>query len=170
LSFYEQGRDAYAALAEHLRGQIISGQWQPGERVPAVATLVRQYEVSSEVAEMALAQLKREGWTEAHRGRGTRVRRRPDVVVRDMTRPDPAVEGIKARLAAQGSPVDEGGVVESVRTKLPTPEEALQLGVPSGLPVLVVRREFWSDGVLVEWDERLLPGEATELRYRLPDQ
>ncbi len=165
MSFYEREVPAYAALAAHLRAQIISGQLGPGERVPAAATLVRTLEVSGEVAEMALAQLRREGWTEANRGRGTRVRRRPDPVVRDMTRPDPEVLEVARRLAGQGSPVDE--VTESVTTRIPTPEEAAELGTPSALPVFVVRREFWSGGDLVEWTEQVLPGESTALRYRL---
>jgi DNA-binding GntR family transcriptional regulator len=166
LEFYEREEPAYAALAAHLRDQIIAGQYRAGDRIPSVAELVRTLEVSREVAEGALATLKREGWTEARPGRGTRIRRRPDSVVRDMTGPDLEVLAIVARLAEQGSPVDE--VIESVRTAIPTPERVEELGVPAGLPVLTIRREFWSGGDLVEWTEQVLPGESTELRYRLP--
>ncbi|WP_170323426.1 UTRA domain-containing protein [Cryptosporangium phraense] len=129
--------------ADQIRGQILTGQLQPGDEVPAIE------------------ELQREGWTE-----GTRVRRRPDSVVRDLARPIPDVTEVAGRLAAQGSPVDE--VIESVRAALPTPEQVATLDVPAGLPVLLVRREFWSDGDLVEWTEFVLPGESTELRYALP--
>jgi DNA-binding GntR family transcriptional regulator len=171
LEFYDREVPAYAALAEHLRDQIITGQYQPGERIPSAAELVRTLEVSREVAEGALATLKAEGWTQAYRGRGTRVRRRPESVVRDMTRPDPEVLAVCARLAEQGSPVDD--VIESVKTAIPTPEQVAGLGIPAGLPVILIRREYWSGGDLAEWTEQVLPGESVELRYRLqtgPDQ
>jgi DNA-binding transcriptional MocR family regulator len=55
----------YHDLAEHLRGQIRSGLYQPGERLPSVRRLSGAQRVSTATVVAALRVLEREGWAEA---------------------------------------------------------------------------------------------------------
>ena len=65
-------------IAASLRAQIQRGELQPGERLPSMEQLARDYSVNRQTARQALNQLKAEGLAESPGGRaGTVVRRRP---------------------------------------------------------------------------------------------
>jgi GntR family transcriptional regulator len=65
----------WSQLAARLRDDITEGRITG--RVPSATALALAYSVSRDTALKALAQLRAEGLTVAHRGRGTFVRR-PD--------------------------------------------------------------------------------------------
>jgi DNA-binding GntR family transcriptional regulator len=60
-------------LAGILRGQIESGELQPGDRIPSVLSLAQQYDLAAGTVRKALAQLQREGLVESRVGWGTFV-------------------------------------------------------------------------------------------------
>jgi GntR family transcriptional regulator len=65
-------------IAASLRTQIQRGELQPGDRLPSMEQLARDYSVNRQTARQALNQLKAEGLAESPGGRaGTVVRQRP---------------------------------------------------------------------------------------------
>lgn len=63
----------YVQLATLLRQMIHAGQWQPGDRLPSIHELVRQYGVAQVTVSQALAILQNEGLVERRQGKGTFV-------------------------------------------------------------------------------------------------
>ncbi|AZG15803.1 GntR family transcriptional regulator [Cupriavidus pauculus] len=64
----------YLQLATIFRRQIESGAWQPGEQIPSLDALCRQYGVARMTMHHALSQLDAEGLVDRARGRGTFVK------------------------------------------------------------------------------------------------
>lgn len=79
---------------------------------------------------------------------------------------EPLPVGTVAQLASLG--INAVAVEESVRSRMPTPEEAATLRLATGVPVLVVtRRTFAEDGRVVEVAaDILLPADRVILDYR----
>ncbi|MFH9089102.1 winged helix-turn-helix domain-containing protein [Streptomyces sp. NPDC017673] len=63
----------YQRTAADLRRKILSGQLQPGERLPAVRSLQEQYAIAGATAQAALRVLRTEGLVDIVHGRGTFV-------------------------------------------------------------------------------------------------
>ncbi|MFB7465898.1 GntR family transcriptional regulator [Streptomyces sp. NPDC056224] len=81
-----------------------------------------------------------------------------------ITEPDTGPGGIYARLAELG--VGPARFREEVRSRMPSPHEAAQLGLAAGTPVvLVCRTAFASDGRVVEVNEMVLDASAYVLEY-----
>lgn len=84
-----------------------------------------------------------------------------------ISQPDPGPGGIYARLEEQGHMLDR--FAEEVSTRMPTPDEARQLGLPPGVPVFrLVRTAYDVDGRAVEVCDTLMSGDAYVLAYELP--
>jgi GntR family transcriptional regulator len=64
----------YLQLATIFRRQIESGAWRPGEQIPSLEALCRQYGVARMTMHNALSRLDEEGLVERSRGRGTFVK------------------------------------------------------------------------------------------------
>lgn len=103
------GVDPFQQVAGALREQITSGKLPVGAKVPAARELAQQYEVSLTTAVRAVDELRREGLVETKRGRGTYVRRVPELFRRSgfVRRKKPgepwksAVDGGKDRVEAK---------------------------------------------------------------------
>lgn len=67
----------YVQLAGVLRQRIARGVWTPGERVPTLDALVREFGVARVTVRQAVDLLARDGLLSAERGRGTFVLREP---------------------------------------------------------------------------------------------
>jgi len=65
---------AYLRIAGDLRAAILSGDLEPGAKLPSETKLMAQYGVSRTVAKWAMSVLKGEGIVEGRRGSGTFVR------------------------------------------------------------------------------------------------
>lgn len=63
----------YAQVVAHIRGQIQSGELQPGDTVPSARRITQQWRVSLATATKVLAALRSEGLVEARPGIGTVV-------------------------------------------------------------------------------------------------
>jgi GntR family transcriptional regulator len=64
--------------------------------------------------------------------------------------------------------VEVTAVVERIRARMPMPDEAETLRIPAGVPVLtVVRQTYAGDRVMEVADTIVLPGDRTELEYRI---
>jgi len=63
----------YHQLKELLKGKIISGEWKPGEKIPAEKEIVKNCDCSLITVNKAVSKLVEEGYVFRERGRGTFV-------------------------------------------------------------------------------------------------
>lgn len=66
----------WAQLADHIRGQIASGELAPGDKLPSTAQLRREHDVSAGVVNHTMIVLKAEGLVEGVHGVGVFVAER----------------------------------------------------------------------------------------------
>jgi len=67
----------YQQVADALRAQIMSGEIQPGDRVPSENEIKRDHHVARETARKALSVLRDEGLIVTMPARGSYVAERP---------------------------------------------------------------------------------------------
>ena len=67
----------YARVKDHILGNIRSGAWAPGQRVPSENELVESFGISRMTANRALRELMAEGFLSRVPGVGTFVREAP---------------------------------------------------------------------------------------------
>ncbi len=63
-------------LADHIRGQIESGELQPGDRLPSTVQLKDRHNVSTTVVRQAILVLQTQGWVQGVHGLGVFVAER----------------------------------------------------------------------------------------------
>ncbi|MFE2962025.1 GntR family transcriptional regulator [Nocardia tengchongensis] len=71
------GRPRWQLLADDLRQRIKSGDYSPGDQLPAKTSLAEQWEVSVNTVERALTELRDEELVETFHGLGSFVRSQP---------------------------------------------------------------------------------------------
>lgn len=67
----ENGVSKYYLLMEQIKGEILSGQIQPGEKLPSENQYAELYSMSRHTVRKALAILEQQGYVEAYHGKGT---------------------------------------------------------------------------------------------------
>ena len=67
---FDADRPIYQQLAHRFRERIVTGYWQPGERMASVRELALEYGVNPNTVQRALAELEREGLAIAERTSG----------------------------------------------------------------------------------------------------
>lgn len=88
------GEAVYRRIADDLRAKIRDGRLLPGQQLPSIAVLMREYDVSQTVVKAALAELKTSGDVFGHQGKGTFVRtERPARRIRRIPRPGGTASG-----------------------------------------------------------------------------
>jgi DNA-binding GntR family transcriptional regulator len=63
----------YTRIADEIRAKITAGELKPGDKIPSISQLQRQYGVSAQPVKSALLVLQTEGFVEGHQGRGVFV-------------------------------------------------------------------------------------------------
>jgi len=63
----------YQRIANDIRDKISSGELRPGDRLPSISQLQKQYGVSAQPVKSALLVLQTAGLVEGHQGRGVFV-------------------------------------------------------------------------------------------------
>jgi DNA-binding GntR family transcriptional regulator len=63
----------YQRIANEIRAKISAGELKPGDRLPSISQLQKQYAVSAQPVKSALLVLQTEGLVEGHQGRGVFV-------------------------------------------------------------------------------------------------
>lgn len=110
-----------AQLAQQLRRLIRSGELATGDRVPSEPQLARQYEVSRDTAQRALAMLAHEGLITRRRGVGSIVA---------------AVEPVTEVRVGQGA---------RISARLPTAAERNAVQAGPWVPLLAVASPGWPE-------------------------
>ncbi|MDR0491591.1 MAG: GntR family transcriptional regulator [Oscillospiraceae bacterium] len=93
---FTSDRSIYLQLQEMLKLSIISGQYPPGDKLPAVRDLALDAAVNPNTAQRALTELEREGLIYAHRTSGRFVTE--DKTVIEKTKNGLAMELVDAFL------------------------------------------------------------------------
>lgn len=114
----------YHQLADILRADIEAGEYPPGSLLPNQVRLAQEHGIGVDTVRDALAVLRREGLIVTIRGQGSRVRPVEEVAVRYV-------------------PHDA-----EISARMPTETERRGLGLPEGVPVLVVSVDGRPDEVL----------------------
>lgn len=124
----------YHQLADILREAITAGEYPPDSLLPHQVRLAQEYDLGVDTVRDALAVIRREGLIITVRGQGSRVR--------------PLVE-----VSVKYVPPDA-----EITARMPTETERRELGLPEGVPVLVVSREGQ--------DDEVLPANSNVVRYQ----
>ncbi|QXV57496.1 GntR family transcriptional regulator [Amycolatopsis sp. TNS106] len=130
-------KPAYEVIAAELRDSIVDGTYQPGDMLPPLSQLTRQFDASKETVQRAVRELIADGLVETRRGvgGGTVVTAAPvrEVIVRErkIFRDE---RGYFFDLAAQSwVAVRE----PQIRTAPPPADLAVLLGTTPGQPVVI---------------------------------
>jgi GntR family transcriptional regulator len=108
------GVPAWQQLAAVLRARIEAGEWPPGALLPPAPRLSHEHGLGKATVKRALDSLRTDGLVDLDRGIGLRVREPVDVEV------------VKVPRGAR------------TRSRMPTPGERAQLGIPENVPLLLV--------------------------------
>jgi GntR family transcriptional regulator len=76
-SFGDSPVPRYAQLADLFRGRIARGIWPPGETLPTIEQLMREFDVARVTVRQAINLLVKDGLVSPQRGRGTFVNEPP---------------------------------------------------------------------------------------------
>lgn len=118
-------RPIWVQLVDELRLRVVSGEWQPGERIPSVRDLAADAGVNPNTVQRALAELDRTGLTTAERTAGrfvTTDRAAVDRARRELAAG--AVDSFIGAVSALGMDLDEARAVLAERWE----------GAPPGAP------------------------------------
>lgn len=118
-------RPIWLQLVDELRLRVVSGEWQPGERIPSVRDLAADAGVNPNTVQRALAELDRTGLTTAERTAGrfvTTDRAAVDRARRELAAG--AVDSFIGAVSALGMDLDEARAVLAERWE----------GAPPGAP------------------------------------
>ena len=136
----------YREIEQHLRHLIAAAS--PGDALPTEAELCAQFDVSRMTVRQALQELSNGGLIDRQRGRGTFVGGRP------MHRRPGVFLSFTEEMARRGrsatSRLVSAGVDES------RPEEAADLALDAGSPVVRVERVRLADGVPIAFEDAAL--------------
>ncbi|MEV5983601.1 winged helix-turn-helix domain-containing protein [Streptomyces sp. NPDC052051] len=70
---WDDTRPRWEQVAEKIKGEIQRGELRPGDRVPSVVALTREYGIAQATAQKALINLRQEGLTKTVPGMGSFV-------------------------------------------------------------------------------------------------
>jgi GntR family transcriptional regulator len=146
----ERRAPLWAQIEASLRARISSGEFSPGERLPAERDLARELGVSRMTVRQALGVLAEAGLVERGVGRGTFVSS-AGKVVHDLRR----VIGFTEAVERQG--LRAGARVLEARERQPPARVAAALGLPAGENALRIRRLRSAGGRVLAIEDSWLP-------------
>lgn len=104
------GQPVYMQIMEQIRGAILTGEFQPGSRIPPVREFAAQAQVNPNTMQRALLELEREGLLVTDGTMGRYVTQ--DAAVLEQMRKtatDAAIRGAAAQFKALGLTMAEAG-------------------------------------------------------------
>jgi GntR family transcriptional regulator len=139
------------AVSVALKREIAAGRFAETDVLPGERELSEMLDVSRTTLRRAIAGLVDEGVLAHRHGAGTFVRRNPPHVEQPLSRLTSFTEDMQLRGLAASSRVIEQGKY------LPTPEEAMMLGIGPGESVYRLARLRLADGVPMAIDHATVP-------------
>lgn len=153
----------FEAVGGRLRREIAAGRFAETDVLPGERELSEMLDVSRSTLRRAIAGLVDEGVLAHRHGAGTFIRRSPPHVEQPLSRLTSFTEDMRLRGLAASSRVIERGAF------LPTPEEAMMLGVGPGESVYRLARLRLADGVPMAIDRATAPLHFVERAQGLED-
>ena len=97
---------AYRQIADWLRGQLLSGQFQPGDTLPSVRQIADDLHLNFNTVAQGYRLLAQEGWLDLRHGRGATVlkRRTPKADRQTVTEFGIRLRTLVAHMRASGVP------------------------------------------------------------------
>jgi DNA-binding transcriptional regulator YhcF (GntR family) len=114
-------RPLYKQLADIIRSQIKSGEFRPGQRLPAQKDYMQVHELSRDTVERAMTVLRNEGLITTER-KGSRVRHLAELTILTLC---------EGRISAH----------------VPTEPERKKHGIKEGIAILVIQRDGQEDQI-----------------------
>lgn len=108
---FKEDRPIYSQLIELIKFGIISGQWQPGEKLPSVRDMAEEAGVNPNTMQRALADLEKEGLVYSKRTSG-----------RYITEDNVMIDSVRNAVAAENIT----NFIESMKKLGFTPEQTLE--------------------------------------------
>jgi GntR family transcriptional regulator len=143
----------YLQLHDLLRERIAAGVWRPGDQLPGEHALCATYGLSRSVVRQALGELEHEGLIVRRRGKGAFVVE-PKIVESLAQK----LTGFHQDMREQGRRPISRVLAQAV---IPSPAGiAHQLGLPTGAPVVHLRRLRFVDGEPIVLVSSYLPAAA----------
>lgn len=138
----------YLQIKRAITSAVLAGQARPGDRIPSEHELMVRFDVSRMTIHKAISQLAAEGLVVRNRKAGTVVApRRPERAVFEIW--DVSAEAAQAGARYRFEPLAQA-------QRPATAEDALQLGVSEGQPVMWLVGRHRCNGVVVQLEERLV--------------
>lgn len=155
------GSAAFSAesLAQHFRDKIRSGVLRPGDKLPSMNEIVRQYRSSKGVVQQAMVKLRADGLIESRHGAGSYVRDTGNRVARHVP--------------AQMLRTDRLLTTRSVDEVPAPPAVAAAFGIEQGTPMVVRRSTATHSGRVVHTEDCYLPtglAHGTRIVYTDPGE
>lgn len=155
----------YRQVADLIRASIESGEYPRGQALPAEEHLSQQYGVSRPVVNRALTILRAEGLVRVERGRGTFVNEIPVINRNAAMRQQRAVrEEGRGAFDAELRKLDLTPRSDLVQVgQVDAPAEAAELlGIDTGAPVAIRRRQMYANDVPVQLAVSYIPWDIAE--------
>lgn len=128
-------RPKFVQVADHIRDQITSGAYEPGDYLPSEKDLAYDYEVSPLTARRALGALRAEGLIATEQGVRAQVREVGERIVMRIHSGD------------------------RVKIRPATADEQRQFGLAAGVPVAVVTSADGEENIVSAYDIELVVGD-----------
>jgi GntR family histidine utilization transcriptional repressor len=138
----------YQRIRSEIEGNIMSGRWPPGYRVPSELELTEAYACSRMTINKVLSALAAAGLVERRRRAGSFVSR-PRVQSAVLQIPD-----MRAEIEGRGE--EYGYELLGQRRRAATPDDRRRLGVTARVPVLALRCRHLTGGQPFALEDRLL--------------
>lgn len=136
----------YQQIADRLRGQIASGVFKPGDRLPSEPDLAAEHESSRNTVRLAIALLINQGLVVSRQGLGTFVVEptKPFTALLSSTRVSPREHHASMAMPVVSPAADESEMVRLiVETSTASPSVAEALDLSPGDPVVVRRSQYF---------------------------
>jgi GntR family transcriptional regulator len=141
----------FEAIGARLKREISSGRFSETDILPGERELSEMLDVSRTTLRRAIAGLVEDGVLAHRHGAGTFIRRNPPHVEQPLSRLTSFTEDMRLRGLTASSRVIERGAF------LPTPEEAMMLGIGPGESVYRLERLRLADSVPMAIDRAAVP-------------
>lgn len=151
-------------IAAQIRKQIMSGDWEPGRKVPTNEDLREQYETSNVTIQRALQILKDEKFLEGRTGVGVYVRSQPSQTIIPASYMPPSEPGQPYRWLTEATKRQQSGKYRmlEVGEVVPPVEVARALGLDEGGTAMLRSRVGFLDDQPAELVDSYYPMELAQ--------
>lgn len=146
-------------IAAYLRDRILSGDFEPGEKLPSLRQLEAEFGVATNTVRAAIATLAKENLTVSRQGRGVIVRPHRQLTMRPAAYKNPAPVGEKYQWLSENEKRGMAAKAKLLHVGEVVPPTAVRevFGLSAKEPALLRRQVLTLDGEPCELVEVYLP-------------